>query len=361
MKIKNTHIPFFLCGAVALILLSISATKNVALQKKLSERFLIFKNDTSSSPIETQALDTWYAKEMLHAEKAKEISAISLPKTCSYIVAKVVFRNQNSWNSFLWIDVGDDDNLEGGPKIVAKNSPVLSNDSVVGVVDYVGKRASLVRLLTDSSLHPAVRVARNYKDAELVLATNTLLQALGHDTYLMHTSEEKKALQFLLTNLQNELEEKKPLHHLAKGVLQGSAEPLWRASNSTLKGIGFNYDVKDAYGPARDLRCGAITDPQNEYPNVSKEPVALLQIDDLLVTSGMDGIFPEGLKVARVTHIYPLEEGAYYYELQAEPTAKELLDLQYVTVLAPQKFDSDTLPTRSEQIAKLLNSEGIST
>jgi cell shape-determining protein MreC len=346
---------FLLCCTVALILLSLSYSQNFALQKKISESLLVYRSGRDNAPIDTQELDIWLSEQDQYGATCKDNSTTSLTKPCSYIVAKVIFRNQNSWNSFLWIDVGDDDNLEGKSKIVAKNSPVLSRDSVVGVVDYVGKRASLVRLITDSSLNPAVRVARNYNDQELLFAVRTILETLSYDDSVIETKEEKNALHFLLTNLQERIQEKKPVQYLAKGILQGAAEPLWRAASSRLQGIGFNYDVQDTHGPARDLRSGLPLDPQNEYPNTSKEPLPLLQINDLLVTSGMDGIFPEGLKVARITTILPLQEGAYCYELQAEPTAKDLLDLQYVTVLPPQKFDAQNLPTRSQQIAQQLD------
>ncbi len=35
----------------------------------------------------------------------------------------------------------------------------------------------------------------------------------------------------------------------------------------------------------------------------------------------MDGVFPEGLKVARVTKIQALREGDYCYEIEALPLA----------------------------------------
>jgi cell shape-determining protein MreC len=68
----------------------------------------------------------------------------------------------------------------------------------------------------------------------------------------------------------------------------------------------------------------------------------------------MDGVFPEGLKVAYVHSIKALAEGAFAYELYAKPTAGDIQDLQYVTILAPQGFDQSQIPTRLERVIKQL-------
>ena len=70
---------------------------------------------------------------------------------------------------------------------------------------------------------------------------------------------------------------------MAKGELHGSSKPLWRGYSQVLKGIGFNYDYADAYGPARDLRTGKTT--------ANSPGISLLRVNDLLMTTGMDGIF----------------------------------------------------------------------
>lgn len=106
---------------------------------------------------------------------------------------------------------------------------------------------------------------------------------------------------------------------LAKGELSGSSHPLWRSRGALLEGTGFNYDFSDSAGPARDLRS---TD-------------TILQPNDLLVTTGMDGLFPAGLEVARVTTVAPLREGAYFYDLLAEPVAPNLDDLTHLFILPP--------------------------
>jgi rod shape-determining protein MreC len=289
---------------VALALFLLPEKRNHALRNLLAEKLLALHSSTLSQ------------KE----QEAREF------QEGPYCVARVIFRNHNRWNSSLWIDMGSD-----GSTLIAKNSPVLSGDALVGVIDYVGKNASCARLITDSALTPSVRVARNLPDKALNAAIQTVLSTLEH-------SDEHNRLREQLIKLQEAKLQPKEPQFLAKGILQGHGEPLWKAQSPLLKGYGFNYDFRDAHGPARELRSGD-----------------LVKVGDLLITSGMDGIFPEGLKVARVHSIAPLTEGAFAYELLAEPCAQDILDLEFVTILPPQGFDESLIPTPLEQTLEQLN------
>lgn len=198
------------------------------------------------------------------------------------IPARVVYRSPASWNSILWINVGEEMNAKLGKKIVAKNSPVVKGTSIIGIIEEVSQKQSKVRLLTDRSFSPSVRAQREVN---------------GEKVYL------------------------------AKGELQGCCKTLWRSKSQVLKGTGFNYDFSDAVGPARDLRSGKPV-------GSSQEPaLPIIKKEDLLVTTGMDGIFPPGLEVARVSLIAPLREGDYYYDIEAVPTAGDLEQLSLVFVL----------------------------
>lgn len=201
------------------------------------------------------------------------------------IPARVIFRSPSSWNSSLWINVGKETNDTAGHQTIVKNSPVLLGTAVIGVIDYVGKKQSRVRLITDSGLNPSVRAVRGDGENETLLA---------------------------------------------KGEIHGSSKPLWRTQRHELKGIGFNYDFSDSFGAARDLRTGKTAD---EPENVPGEPI--VQPGDILLTTGLDGVFPPGLPVAEVTHVHPLKEGDYYYELEALPVAGNLDDLTLVFVIPP--------------------------
>jgi rod shape-determining protein MreC len=210
---------------------------------------------------------------------------LSLSNSIEVIPARIIFRSTTSWNSSVWVNVGKSSNDAIGKQIIVKNSPVLAGTALVGVVDYVGENQSRIRLITDSGLNPSVRVSRGS-------------------------------------------------HLLAKGELHGYSDPLWRSPGHTLHGIGFNYDFADEQGPARDLRTGEIIDSKEKGTGM-----ALLKVNDLLVTTGMDGVFPPGLPVATVTKINPLKEGDYYYELEAKPLAQDLNNLSLVFILSPVGYD----------------------
>ena len=215
------------------------------------------------------------------------------------IPARVIFRSPQSWNSSLWVNVGTSDNDGYERPIIVKNSPVLVGDSVIGILDFVGKHQSRVRLITDSNLSLSVRAVREAQ----------------------FTDQETKKW------------------FLAKGELHGDSAPLWRTQGEKLKGIGFNYDFSDEKGPARDLRSGTSIKKEPHFPSMP-----LICVGDQLVTTGMDGVFPEELKVAEVTHIEPLKEGDYYYELEAKPTAGALEDLSLVFIIAPMGYDFTDQP-----------------
>lgn len=254
--------------------------------------------------------------------------------------ARIIFRSPSTWHSSLWINVGEEDNQTLSRPVVSKNSPVVVGTSVVGVIDYVGKRQSRVRLITDSGLCPSVRALRgDPQNRKLIEDLNSLIESLLPRQGLFETQEKKKEFLMQLGHLQEILSQDQRTWHLAKGELHGSSPPLWRANGQLLKGIGFNLDFSDEEGPARDLRSG------KPIPNSSKFPaIPILKVCDLLVTTGMDGVFPPGLLVAEVTKIQPLKEGDYYYELEAKPTAGNLDDLSLVFVIPPIGYDFEDQP-----------------
>lgn len=233
--------------------------------------------------------------------------------------AKVIYRTPSLWNSVLWIDRGVGE--------VDLHSPVMKGSSLIGVVDYVGKRQSRVRLITDSSLSVAVRVSRGadphrkvVEDVEQLLSD---LQLFGKEDCETLNQEALKALKALKEAYSRGSERRL----LAKGELHGSSSPLWKRRGQLLKGVGFNLDFADDHSSAMDLRSGDI-----------------IGYSDLLVTSGLDGLFPEGLIVGVVTHIDLLEEGDYYYTIEAKPSSGNLDDLAYVELLEPLGFDPQDLP-----------------
>jgi hypothetical protein len=127
--------------------------------------------------------------------------------------------------------------------------------------------------------------------------------------------------------------------YLAKGELNGALTQSYRSSSQILRGTGFNYDFADEEGPARDLRTGK---PIGQSDKSANPP--LIKVNDLLLTTGMDGVFPPHLQVAVVSKIIPLKEGDYTYEIEAKPTAGDLNQLSLVFVIPPIGYDPEDLP-----------------
>lgn len=243
--------------------------------------------------------------------------------------ASVVFREPSSWSSALWIDVGDKQNKMLGKSIVEKNSPVLFGTSIVGVIEYVGYQRSRVRLITDEKLVPSVRVVRGRENNRFLLEhVNTVLFTLERREDLFGSNEQAHAFFSLLSQLASRLRAECEDVYLAKGEIFGSSSPLWRSRSPVLKGIGFNYDFADEEGPSRDLRTGEPYEAK-----FKKEPIALLRPGDILVTTGLDGVFPAGYRVATVSKVQMLKEGASSYEIEAIATAGNLDDISRVVVL----------------------------
>jgi rod shape-determining protein MreC len=262
-------------------------------------------------------------------------------KQLESIPANVIYRSPTSWSSSVWINVGTSDNEKKGSEVIAKNSPVVVGNSIVGVIDYVGKNQSRVRLITDSGLTPSVRVARGNPQNQILSEKIQLIQStFATQPHIFRDSSEKNELLKKLTELKNRVNKKEETWFLAKGEIHGSSQPLWRLQGQRLQGIGFNYDFSDDEGPARDLRTGQ---PINAADSIPTMPI--LQANDLLVTTGLDGVFPAGLHVATVKTIATLKEGDYFYELEALPTAGDLNEISLVFVMPPMGYDpSDKAP-----------------
>ncbi len=240
-----------------------------------------------------------------------------LEKEIYSVGAKVIFRDPSFWSSGFWIDKGERENQDLQAKIIAKNSPVLFGDCLIGVVEIVEENRSYVRLMTDSALTPAVRAIRG-----------------GEQNYsLLHniaTLEEELQLQDGLANpvilseldsIKKMLEESGETLYLAKGELRGSSYPLWRSRSPVLKGVGFNYEFSDVEGEAHTIH------------DKLKNP--LLKVGDLLITSGLDGLFPAGLFVATVSKIFPLKEGDFAYEIEALLNSGNLDRITHVQIFPP--------------------------
>lgn len=265
--------------------------------------------------LEESKIKPFYLRRKDAAKKQLDLEIYSLH-------AEVIYREHSSWNNTLWIDVGAKHNQDLAEEIVGVGSPVLKGPYLIGVVEYVEKHRSRVRLLTDSTLVPSIRVARGGADnRELFYLLNLLEKQLS-------LRNEPQELYKELGLLKNRLSEESEERFLAKGELFGTSTPLWRGCSSTLKGIGFNYDFDDEEGPSLELRSGQPLDQLG-----LEKSLPLIKEGDLLVTTGMDGVFPKDLPVAHVSKVAPLKEGSPSFEIEAKLCAGDLDLVLSVTVL----------------------------
>ncbi|OGN62089.1 MAG: hypothetical protein A3F40_01195 [Chlamydiae bacterium RIFCSPHIGHO2_12_FULL_27_8] len=297
-------------------------------EEKIGEQFDLLKQIT------TEGKEDLYWNEFFRrrADEIKSVLKINLES----IPAKVIYRDPNSYSSSLWINIGEKQNENIGRSIISKNSPVVIGKNLVGIIEHVGKNSSRVRLITDAGLIPSVRAIRGgiqNKKAYQALKDFKNQIFSREDLFLENEKELLlKQLYLLETRLLNEKED----NYLAKGELYGSSEPFFRSRGIKLKGVGFNYDYPDEEGPSRELKSGKLL-----MDNISIKSDPLLKVGDLLITTGMDGIFPPGLNVAIVSKVEDLIDGDTSYDIEATPTATNINELDFVFVLPAIEFDNN--------------------
>lgn len=267
------------------------------LQKRLEELRQII-----SESLEDNTQKTRYLAKLLQ----QELTAIP---------GKVIFREPLLWNNFLWINLGKMQNKEMGEEIIAKDSPVVVGNKVLGVIEEVHETRSKVRLLTDPSLNISVRVTRGREqNLSLLESVEELLHRLDVRPDLI----EGEMTQTALRELQKSLLQDVGNYPLAKGILQGSNSSLWRLPAHILQGFGFNYEFSDEEGEKIDLR--------------SQNP-SIIRIGDLLITTGFDGVFPKGLVTATVVAVEPLNPGDIFYKIRARAAIENIHEIEFIQVL----------------------------
>ncbi len=300
-------------------------TELAFLQKQIDEQERFLSQIPHSSIKENTPLST-ITENSLHLQRSLNVTKCCLKA----IPARVIFRSLDTWNNALWINVGDAINASQESLVIGLNSPVVVGRAVVGIIDYVGFHQSRVRLISDSRLTPSVRCTRGEEQDFLMSEyIDSLLQQLNHRRPFSFSVEKKQQLLTLLQELKQKIEPLKKTTYLAKGILLGSSSSSRLGQRVSLKGTGFNYDFPDEEGESRDLRNGKCRQCPEE------KGIPILKINDVLVTTGMDGIFPPGFEVATVTHIDVLKEGDYFYNIEAKPIALGLEELTLVFVLPP--------------------------
>ena len=238
--------------------------------------------------------------------------------------AQVIWRDPSMWSSKIQALVYP---LEDSQKqsYIEKNSPVIFGNALIGIVESVSDNLVSIRLITDSELRVSVKAIRgsiqNIILANAIQNVETLLN-------LRTDLEQSADLIDLLSIIKDSIPQGKASWYLAKGEISGYSTPIWRNPSGKLKGKGFNYDFSDSEGPRRDLHTGK----SEGAPTVS-----IIKKNDILITSGLDSLFPEGLYVGQVSKVKPLKKGKWSYELEAQALAGDLQNLNIVYILPPVK------------------------
>lgn len=249
----------------------------------------------------------------------KDRSQKEIPYFNSSLSAQVIFRDPFSWGSSLWINLGKQ---SCSSSILRKNSPVIVGQFLLGIVDYVGQKQSRVRLITDVGLTPSVCVAtEDMQDIILRSSLTVVVEQLKRKGISLNSSQEISLLHSFLSRLEHNIFCKNKKYNLCRGILYGTGSPLWKKHKNLLKGQGFCFQE-----------------------SLQEDNFCLIKENDILVTTGIDGIFPAGLLVAKVTHVFEKKEGFYSYNLEAVPLIENFDDISHVLVLPPVEFDKEDFP-----------------
>jgi cell shape-determining protein MreC len=340
---KSLRKVFLPLAFLALLILGLPEEVNRKIHTKASSIVASMLNGTSEPRdlSAQEALVSWNEEREEEYQSQCKDSGAALDNKCLFIVGRVIFQVNTPWSSTIWVDVGKQ--TKDIPFRIQKNCPVVVRDSLIGIVDFVGKQASRIRLLSDPSVRPAVRVVReNNRTRQLVRSIQEIQKAVSQTPSLLPKPELTSALTRLLDCLMQSLPAESQLR-LAKGELQGAEYP---SSPTLLRGVGFNYDFEDEEGQGRDLRTG--------QRNLYDQKILLIKPGDLLETSGLDGIFPRGLRVATVSTVFPLEEGAISYQILAKIDNLDFPHFDHVTIIPAQPKDPLSPPSDTEIIKSVI-------
>ena len=279
-----------------------------ALKEKMATVLLLSEMETEKLKTQSNVAEECF----LQLKEERFITDLS-----EAIASRVIFREIRSYNNAIWIDRGTSSNDACGREIIAVNSPVLSNGVLVGVVDEVFENYSRIRLITDKKLTPSVRALRGGSQERYILFN--LLMALENVHNLFSVDKNKNHhLITMMESLEKEIASNNLRSCLlAKGELKGSLVSSMRCPSLLIEGVGFN--------------CQFEEDWDQKDPNI-------LNTNDLLITTGLDGIFPPNIPVAVVTKVKNIKNGELFYNIEAKLLATDIFFLQNVSVLPSKKF-----------------------
>lgn len=217
-----------------------------------------------------------------------DTSADTLYKPTSEIaIAQVLVKDLRPSSFTFWVDIGSNT-----CSFIGKGSPVCFGPYALGIIDYVGKRTSRVRLITDPKLQPSVTAIRGQAARSWM---TDILDAFKADEKLQKSAS-KRAIQLIQSELQSGI----PSIELASGYLTGQKRHV---GEELLRAEGFSKDVA-------------------------------LQVGDRLITSGLDGMFPKGLIIGKIVEMTQPLPGALSYGAWIRPIYSKKRP-PYVYILPP--------------------------
>ncbi|MFZ4098885.1 MAG: rod shape-determining protein MreC [Chlamydiia bacterium] len=226
---------------------------------------------------------------------------------------RVLAREAGAWHRFLWIDAGRETCSKEQLRL---NSPVVQGDALVGVVDYVGRRQSLVRLITDPGCCPAIEVGEHGPETTWKVLRVRLEELLSH-----RASISPHARQQLLQAL---------------SACSPSDQAVPRMQGTML-------GMREREGGSPRLR-GQLFHAEWVAKITSGVPLQWPEAGHLLLTSGLDGIFPSGLRVGYLLSLNEEPAGEPTRGFVAVPVVEDLDELRWLTVLPPGRFSQDDRP-----------------
>jgi cell shape-determining protein MreC len=255
---------------------------------------------------QSQALDKLHLINDSIKEKFSSLSSSLSTYLGSAIQAQVILKPSFRATTTLWLRAA---------KPVIIGSAVVEGNHLIGVVDYVSKNSARVRLITDPAFSVSVRALRfdpmlNGLEQEVHLWLEMIASCSNLE------DEQSQQLKNTLNQTLAILRAHSKGNFLAKGILRGGSD-LWKKKYPILEGEGFNYAWPDSYNNSLDAS------------------IPLVKKGDILVTSGLDGLFPAGLRVACVISLQAQDPAFSIYKLKALPLIASIDSLQYVWVLPP--------------------------
>lgn len=288
-----------------------------------------FKNTTFSSSSSTSLeIEKWQAKQKEERSKAhkwmklRSKNLIDNLKSSGFqeietlfgkaSLAQVVMWPRSLYSHVVWIYSKEPAHLQ---------SPVVSGDKLLGHIDFVMKNYARVRLIQDPLSRVSVAVLRKsfpmqqlYEQLKLAQVEFECIKDSPSKVLGLQKIEELKS--FLV---EKSLASNSPQDTIcSRGLLFGQGGGSF-SKFSRLKGQGFN----DLYLPS---------------PSHCQGSKPLVEVGDELITSGLDGRFPFGLRVAKVASLQLQDEAGTLYDLEAE-TLITPPELNYVWILPPLGLD----------------------